>query len=95
MAQDKAYRFKWGVSNVKYKGEELGKKEIELEELYVGLRTNQGLELDQFPKVIIDKFKQWQERDLAVLTDKNIFLNSKGFVILDSLMDELFALKAI
>jgi oxygen-independent coproporphyrinogen-3 oxidase len=92
---DAALRYKWNTSKVNYQIEQLTNKEMELEKLYLGLRTNIGLELENYPKKAQDKLIEWISRGLARKDEGRIKLNPQGFVIADLLIDELFSLKVI
>lgn len=92
--KESAIRYKWKVSKNEYSQEHLTEAELLLEEVYMGLRINQ---LYDFSKIIsnTEKFEEvlisWTENDYIKERDEfKISLNSKGFLVLDSLMNDLF-----
>jgi len=88
-----ATRYKWKVSKTDFEVEELGSKEIELETIYLSLRTNMGW----MPKVMCLKvesvFKHWEASGYGQMKADRMMLNSLGYLMLDSLMDDLFKAK--
>ena len=88
-----AKRYKWKASRPEFEVETLGREELELEKMYLELRTSRGW-LPSMPanEKLAAKLSSWQERGLVKSVTPRIILNSKGLVILDSLMDELFQL---
>ena len=89
--KEEKFRYKWKVKSAEIVEERLTEDELFLEEVYMGLRINDGLSLNKFSESEFSTIaKEWSERDLATLEDNKVKLNSKGFLILDSLMDELF-----
>jgi len=87
-------RFKWKMTTVDFVLEKLTDEEMKLEEVYMALRINRPFDLSKFTKKTSELKKvldQWEDKDL--IHSRNGFvvsLNSKGFLILDSLMDDLF-----
>jgi coproporphyrinogen III oxidase-like Fe-S oxidoreductase len=67
--------------------EKLGKEELELEHQYLGLRTSLGIQMRSEWKGL---FEGWQKKNYAELKDDRIQLTSLGFLMLDSLMDDIF-----
>jgi oxygen-independent coproporphyrinogen-3 oxidase len=90
--EDKALRYKWKVTRAETELEYLGKAELELEETYLTLRTSDGWA----PREVTDKhlalFSNWQKAGYVSAIHPKVQLTSKGFVMLDSLMDDLFRL---
>lgn len=87
-------RYKWKVTKGEYTEEILTKDEKKLEEVYMGLRINQ---LYDFSKLIDNTEKlstvlsEWKKLDyIAEREGSKVSLNSKGFLVLDSLMNDLF-----
>lgn len=83
----KALRYKWKVTHPEFETEELGPKELELEKTYLTLRTSDGF---QMPEGFECVFKSWNHQKYATLQNDKINLTSLGFLMLDSLMDDLF-----
>ena len=62
--------------------EELTAEAIELEEIYLGLRTVDGLERDRLPA---DTVTAWLEAGWAVATPERLRLTAEGWLRLDAL----------
>lgn len=91
LSKDKAIRYKWKVSQAEFETEILTEKELDLEETYLHLRTSKGW----MPKNTAhyhSLFMQWQKQGYGELKSGRMTLNSMGFLMLDSLMDDLFRL---
>ncbi|MBF0367076.1 MAG: coproporphyrinogen III oxidase family protein [Oligoflexia bacterium] len=88
------HRYKW--SQKQFKLEKLGEEEIYLERLYLRLRTNLGLSLEEFfrGKVQQEKMQEllleWEKRRYLKASSPLLCLSPLGYLMLDSLMDELF-----
>ena len=89
-SSDTAVRYKWKVSKADVELEELGAKETALEEIYLTLRTNLGWAPRQLNPVLGKVFQAWEASSYGEFTDGKMKLNSLGFLMLDSLMDDLF-----
>lgn len=92
-------RYKWGVSEKKISWEELNAEQVELEEIYMGLRSQQGLKLSKIREILpkeskkaLDELRQrWQEQSFIENPSKDLIrATSEGYLILDTLMDDLF-----
>lgn len=90
LASEKALRYKWKVTKPETEIENLGKAELKLEEAYLSLRTNHGWVPPEINPKIIGVFQQWQNQGYGTYEGDKMQLNSLGFVMLDSLMDDLF-----
>lgn len=91
LTSEKALRYKWKVSAAEVELEALTEKELDLEETYLHLRTSKGWA----PKKTVQYksiFGQWQSQGYGAFTEGRMTLNSLGFLMLDSLMDDLFRL---
>ena len=88
----KAIRYKWKPGSARFEVENLGEEELELERIYLELRTSSGWKPNeqQLSKKLEETLHSWEERGLVRSMTPRVILNSQGFVILDSLMDELF-----
>jgi len=93
---EKKFRYKWKVSSAEFVPELLDENAVLLETLYMNLRINEGLSLSFFN----DKNKNeqlfviaqaWSSRGIAEIVEDRVVLNSRGFLILDFLMDEIFS----
>ncbi len=88
-------RYKWKVDGQSYTQEQLSEDEFKLEEIYMGLRISEGIA----PNALFDsKYKdqvtgllnEWSEQGLGEGNWERYALNSKGFLILDTLLGKLF-----
>jgi oxygen-independent coproporphyrinogen-3 oxidase len=92
IASEKALRYKWKVSSPEVEIEVLGKDELSLEETYLRLRTSDGWTPRHPSAELLALFKRWEELRFGLFTGGTMRLNSLGFLMLDSLMDDLFRL---
>lgn len=90
LGEMKAFRYVWKVSQPDFQPEPLGKKEVTLEKIYLGLRTSDGWKPDHFSYQLADIFEQWKQKGYGHWNGERMVLTSLGFVMLDSLMDDLF-----
>jgi oxygen-independent coproporphyrinogen-3 oxidase len=91
---DEGIRYKWKPTQVEFSKEVLGPEQLALEDVYLGLRTSEGHKTDD-PR-FIDLATKWAHKGLAQMPSRGIIsLTSKGYLLLDSLMDELFREKII
>lgn len=86
-----AIRYKWKVSSPEVEVEYLTEKELSLEKLYLGLRTSDGLSLSREYSCLIES---WVKQNYANVDNDLVKLTSLGFLMLDSLMDDIFRLEA-
>ena len=91
-ALGQAMRYKWKVSKAELEKEELGPKETALEEIYLTLRTNFGWAPRQLTPALQELFKRWEVLNYGAFRDGKMKLCSLGYLMLDSLMDDLFRL---
>ncbi len=92
--KESSIRYKWKVSKGEYVEEVLTDDEKRLEEVYMGLRINQ---LYDFSRLIENSERlntlldEWQELGyVAEREGSKVSLSSGGFLVLDSLMNDLF-----
>lgn len=90
LSHEKALRYKWKVTKPEVEIENLGLAELKLEEAYLSLRTNLGWRPSGLSPKISQVFEQWQTQGYGTFSGEKMVLNSLGFVMLDSLMDDLF-----
>lgn len=94
LAEEKI-RYKWKSKDAKFDIEYLTEKEYQLEQCYMALRAH-GLNLQKLEK----KDKRWRDLSRKWLNEglieiderEHLSLTSKGFLLLDSLMNDLFVL---
>jgi oxygen-independent coproporphyrinogen III oxidase len=85
-----AFRYKWKVSKAEVEVEELGNSELNLEHIYLSLRTNLGWKPDEMKPALDQLFSTWETMKYGQFSQGRMQLNSLGFLMLDSLMDDLF-----
>ena len=96
---EKKLRYKWKPNAPLAELENLTDSEFLLEKIYMNLRSSVGLDLNFFSHIedIDSKFvNRWVSEGKAIVDEKrHLTLTSKGYLLLDSLMNELFSLKII
>lgn len=90
-----ALRYKWNNKSQEFKVENLSTEEIALERLYLAIRTNRGTDLsDHFSGEDLPKIKKlaqkWVEKGQASLEGSHLVLTPGGYLVMDSLMGEIF-----
>jgi oxygen-independent coproporphyrinogen-3 oxidase len=86
---ERALRYKWKTSDSALEKEPLTLKELNFEKLYLALRTKVGLEISHLNPQNRSIVENWIGRNLAIQENQKIYLNSRGFLLLDSLILEL------
>ncbi len=93
----KSIRYKWNTHGPTFETEHLSEKELKMERLYLSLRTNLGINLETLYQDFNADIKKlslliakWSEQNLLNDNKERLILNSRGFIILDSLIDQLF-----
>lgn len=87
---EKAIRYKWKVSKAEVELENLGRSELDLENQYLQLRTTMGWKPKELTPSLKNLFMSWQSKGLGVFDGERMILNPNGFIILDSLMGDIF-----
>ena len=90
LSSSKALRYKWKVTKPEVEVETLGKEELDLEKTYLGLRTSDGWAPSEMNPKLHALFLKWADQGYGEWKNQNMTLTAEGFVILDSLMDDLF-----
>lgn len=91
LGAEKALRYKWKVQSPAFEREDLGPKELLTEQIYLGLRTDQGLEFSKMPfeqPALIETFKRWKGC-FELFNNEKMVLNSRGFLFLDSVVSDV------
>lgn len=86
-------RYKWKTTEADFTLEQLNEEQLRMEQVYTALRTANGLDASQIPASLVDRWKE-----LGYLTRCSrgkIQLNAKGYLMLDSIMDDLFSSKVL
>jgi oxygen-independent coproporphyrinogen-3 oxidase len=89
-----AWRYKWKPSQAEVEGEALGADELRLEKLYLRLRLNTPFKTADifagYETAAEALLNRWAERGLCIFSAGAWRMQPSGWVILDSLMDEVF-----
>lgn len=85
-----ALRYKWKISKAEFEIEKLTEKELSLEKTYLSLRLSTGWKPEVVKGDLFCQIKSWEQQKYAVWSDGVVQLTSLGFLMLDSLMDDLF-----
>lgn len=93
VSQKNALRYKWKVSEAEIEKELLGPAELDLERTYLELRTSLGWKPENSSKWQC-LFRSWEQQNYGKWTGERMQLSSLGFLMLDSLMDDIFRLEA-
>lgn len=88
--KNRAIRYKWRNKTANYSIEELNKEAIDLEKLYTNLRTIEGIDISLLPKSASHLADEWETKGLGIKSKDRLSLTPSGYVVLDSLMDEIF-----
>ena len=91
-------RYKWKTKEAKVELESLDEEAFKLEKIYMAMRSSEGLAPALFDgkASYVELTKKWQKNgyvEINLLGHVN--LTSKGYLILDSLMNDLFSLKLL
>ena len=85
----KGLRYKWKNKEMSFSQENLDQEALNLEKIYLSLRTKNGISLTN--NSLKSLSCSWEKRNLGIRKEDWFHLNSNGFLILDSLMNEIFA----
>ncbi len=87
-----AFRYKWKGKEAEIIPEELSAKELRLESIYMRLRTFLGIDSSWLSESSREQLvSKWQKAGyLSSFEDQIIRVNSRAFLVLDSLMNDLF-----
>lgn len=88
-------RYKWKPYAPEIEVEFLSDSEIRMEKFYLNLRTNTGILLNDFFKgddleKSMSLIESWESRGLCKSDDGKVVLTPRGYLMMDSLMDEAF-----
>lgn len=88
-------RYKWQPNSPKLDFEYLTNEEFKLENIYMAIRSQQGIRLADFPDELVTIVEKWKLSQCAIEENGSVYLTSKGYLVLDSLMNDLFQLKLV
>ena len=86
---EKGIRYKWDVGRKNFNIETLTKDNKKLEEIYLGLRTRKGIERERL-NVQSSTIETWDKMGYLQNKEDIISLSSLGYLMIDSLMNDLF-----
>lgn len=94
--KDYGLRYKWKTSQVAYEVEKLNSKDLLLERIFLSLRIDRPFYYkDAFAEwsKLEPLWASWQKRGLAQYEEGEwVKLNSRGFLVMDSLLNEVFSI---
>jgi len=88
-------RYKWATLKPEMTLEHLTDNEFKLERAYMALRSDVGLNLKDFPDAISELAEKWSDKGYITRSGEMIYLTSQGYLLIDSLMGDLFSLKLL
>ncbi len=88
-------RYKWTPNKAEMTLEELSDDEFKLEKIYMALRSEEGINSSDFSEQISELVRKWETQQLIQYQEGKIKLTSRGYLLLDSLMNDLFALNLV
>lgn len=86
-------RYKWKVQSAEYDLEHLTEEEFNLEKLYMGLRSSEGINLSDYVPQASRRYElinSWKSSSFLIASDPVLRLSSKGYLFLDSVMKNIF-----
>jgi oxygen-independent coproporphyrinogen III oxidase len=92
ISKHQALRYKWKVTRPEMEKELLSENELALEKTYLSLRTNKGWYPELMSESLSKLFEDWVTKGYGSYVEGRMSLNALGFLMLDSLMDDLFRL---
>lgn len=88
-------RYKWTAQKPEMVLEKLSEEEFKLEKIYMAIRSEEGILLNDFPIGLESVVSEWQLKNLVSVDNGRVILTSRGYLMLDSLMGQLFTLKIV
>lgn len=92
-------RYKWKTKEAQIEIENLDEEAFKLEQVYMSMRSSEGLDLQLFQgkEVLAEAIvSKWEDDGLAKIGANNhVYLTSKGYLLLDSLVSDLFSFKLL
>lgn len=95
LLSEERLRYKWTPLKPEMTFENLTEEEFRLEKIYMSLRSQVGIKLADFPRSLSTLVDRWKESNLVTEKEGTIHLTSRGYLLIDSLMNDLFALKLL
>jgi len=90
-------RYKWKTKNPELEIEEISEESFLLEKIYMSMRSSEGLDLNLLSIEKNQKLEllvsDWESKNyIKSKVDNKIYLSTRGYLLLDSLMNDLFNL---
>ncbi len=95
LLSDDRIRYKWKPNKPEIETEILTEAEFQLEKIYMAIRSEEGIKISDFPDDFKKVLSQWKLRNLATEKNNIVRLTSKGYLIVDSLINDLFTFKLL
>ena len=94
--KDKRLRYKWSLRGPEIEPESLTVEQVKLEEFYLALRTDKGVDPCRFindaeMKKFYEICNRWEKRGLIKIESCRVVLTTRGYLVMDSLLDEVFS----
>jgi oxygen-independent coproporphyrinogen-3 oxidase len=93
--QENRLRYKWKPNHPELEIEKLTEEAFHLEKVYMSIRSLEGIKIKDFPQTILPLVEKWKSSQLVIEKDGIVTLTTKGFLLLDSLMNDLFLHKLL
>ncbi|MDD4973878.1 MAG: coproporphyrinogen-III oxidase family protein [Bacteriovorax sp.] len=88
-------RYRWIPQRPEMVFEELSEEEFKLEKIYMAIRSQEGIRLSDFPEKLSSLVLEWERKALVTQQRGVVTLTSRGYLLLDSLMSDLFSSKLL
>ena len=93
--REERLRYKWKPNNAEMDLEILTEQEYQLEKIYMKIRSSEGVHLIEFPLEFELLTSKWELLGMASVNRGVVHLTSRGYLVIDSLMNDLFNLKLL
>lgn len=94
VGEDAALRYQWKSKSIGFQTEDLSDTSLMIEKLYMFLRHHKGLVVSElFPNKSFERlFSKWTAQGYLTIksTHEHILLNSLGYLMCDSIIDDIF-----
>lgn len=93
-SEDQATRFQWKAKSQGMTEENLFESSLEIERIYMLLRMKKGLKTSYFKGENREKFEgliqKWEQAGYLLGYKEGVQLSAQGYLLMDSLMDDIF-----
>lgn len=93
--KEERIRYKWKPNSFEFEREDLTEEEFRLEKIYMAIRSEEGINLSDFSLEFELLTLTWKEAGLMIIDNGVVRLTSKGYLLIDSLMNDFFKLKLL